>query len=101
MLHIYLFVWLHILCYLPVLSSLLSIYGHISWAAPVTCPDNSWVALTGNCYKVFDERKTWDAANDECISEGAHLLTLETAEEATATSAYITSENKLISGMHS
>lgn len=57
-----------------------------------TCQDESWVSLDGdyNCYKVVDEAQTWDEANDHCTSIRAHLLTLETAGEATVLANYIT-----------
>lgn len=55
------------------------------------CPDDSWVRLgmAQNCYKFSNELRTWDQANGHCRAMGAHLLTIETEEEAAAIAAYI------------
>merc|ERR1712038_1762123 len=48
-----------------------------------TKPDCSsgWSAFNGNCYKHFTEKKTWEDAEDECVKEKAHLVSIHSAEE--------------------
>merc|ERR1712038_1714041 len=48
-----------------------------------TKPDCSsgWSAFNGNCYKHFSEKKTWEDAEDECVKEKAHLVSIHSAEE--------------------
>lgn len=36
-----------------------------------------------NCYKLFTEKKTWDAANDDCRNISSHLVKVDSEEENT------------------
>ena len=44
------------------------------------CP-YSWVDLNGRCLKLFEEPKTWIAAEEECQVYGAHLASIRSQAE--------------------
>ena len=42
-------------------------------AAEMCCP-LSWFSFEGNCYKVFEEAKTWQDADEYCLSEKVEIF---------------------------
>uniref|UniRef100_UPI00397F7344 C-type lectin domain-containing protein n=1 Tax=Salmonella sp. s51090 TaxID=3159651 RepID=UPI00397F7344 len=44
------------------------------------CPAgyNAWES---SCYKLYDEVLTWEAAEDRCLDDGAHLASIHSADE--------------------
>ena len=51
----------------------------------VDTPDDGWVtiepALTDHCYLRIPDAKTWQAANDDCISKNATLVSIHSNDE--------------------
>ncbi|XP_072013261.1 macrophage mannose receptor 1-like [Amphiura filiformis] len=45
------------------------------------CPVGWTVGVTGNCYKYIKERETGDAAEQKCVEEGGHLVSLNSQSE--------------------
>ena len=37
--------------------------------------------MTDYCYHKFDEDKTWQAANDDCVSKNGHLASIHSEDE--------------------
>ena len=44
------------------------------------CPVG-WKSLGYNCYKLFDEKKTWSQAEAHCMGLGGHLASIQSPEE--------------------
>ncbi|XP_047460791.1 C-type lectin-like [Mugil cephalus] len=40
-----------------------------------------WFSFNGDCYKYISTRLTWADAEIQCMSEGAHLVSIHSAEE--------------------
>merc|ERR1712048_830362 len=40
-----------------------------------------WTEFGGKCYKYFAETKTWGDAQDQCVQNGAELVSIHSAEE--------------------
>ncbi|XP_070804022.1 rheacalcin-1-like [Pituophis catenifer annectens] len=56
------------------------------------CPQG-WMTSGGACYRIFQEKRTWKAAERECRSLGVrgHLASILDAEETKDVALYITS----------
>ena len=44
------------------------------------CPVG-WKSMGYNCYKLFDEKKTWSQAEAHCMGLGGHLASIQSPEE--------------------
>ena len=66
----------------------------------VDTPDDGWVtiepALTDHCYLRIPDAKTWQAANDDCISKNATLVSIHSNDE----NSFIKSMIKEISSLN-
>lgn len=40
-----------------------------------------WKKIEGKCFKFFEERKTFHAADDACIETGSHLASIQNSAE--------------------
>merc|ERR1711874_226611 len=53
----------------------------ISTGPPSTVCQAGWSDFNGECYKYFSQEKTWDDAEDQCVAEQAHLVSIHSEEE--------------------
>ncbi|XP_053409086.1 macrophage mannose receptor 1-like [Mercenaria mercenaria] len=56
-------------------------YKFICWrnrGIPLTCDaDRGWQSLNGACYKVYTQRRNWNAAQHQCSHDGAAMVTID------------------------
>ena len=45
--------------------------------------DDEWKTSGEKCYKIFEEKKSWNASEASCEDNGAHLVKIESEEENT------------------
>ncbi|XP_071791841.1 C-type lectin BpLec-like [Asterias amurensis] len=45
-----------------------------------SCPDD-YASWEGSCYKLYVEALTWQAAENRCLEDGAHLTSIHSASE--------------------
>ncbi|XP_022801547.1 alpha-N-acetylgalactosamine-specific lectin-like isoform X1 [Stylophora pistillata] len=62
--------------YLGIITAMLVTLGSCS----AEC-DQGWKSFNSNCFKMFEEKKSWDDAKSHCEETGAHLVKIESADE--------------------
>ena len=66
-----------------------------TWNIRSGCP-KGWIKESGACFKYYPAKKTWAEAEAQCILQGAHLATLETAEQRAALRKLATAANQVL-----
>jgi len=45
------------------------------------CPSGDWSVFGSACYRLFDTKKSWDEAENQCIGEDGHLASVHSQQE--------------------
>ncbi|XP_057560120.1 C-type lectin domain family 2 member B [Hippopotamus amphibius kiboko] len=59
---------------------LIAIVGKKDQVAQYFCPDN-WVGFQDKCYYFSKEEGDWNSSRNDCLSQNADLVTIDTTEE--------------------
>jgi hypothetical protein len=63
---------------------------------PVPCSEPGAVLFHGHCYFALTNAASWDDSETACVSAGAHLATLTTADEQSAAAAILPNAERWI-----
>ncbi|XP_046560573.1 uncharacterized protein LOC124269595 [Haliotis rubra] len=53
------------------------------------CCPNAWIRYGNSCYMFIGTKETWMEASQQCVVRGAHLATIETADENAFITGYL------------